>query len=1424
MQNRSPDPVAQRSSRRIRPSLLRIPHPREYDLIVRRMTSAGNSSREIPHRIVLLCDRSGNPANEQLFLDQVPLPHHAWSYDADDRLLTWSGAYGGGQLSFSHDGLGATGVIGEPNDLVSIQANANAIFDCDVALNTGASYESSGDRVVGLKWDTKSPAWNNADWVKSRLRLTYTYTGAGPFTPGNMSFDFQDNQNQGQDWAPGLGEFDYDLNLITRNDAMCWLLNFVTSTPPPQSNAAPATGPDSVYPYMMEAVEDAASSTIEGAFVIDDFAPNGTLVGLRGVRASAAHNGYYRTAPSVAPFGVFNGQLHIGGELVENSRLRGSTLHWHGLDSEQQRLTGLAPSGSLALHTSESDAVCDRTVNATRLNTTQTLTAIDQHSSVHPQLAARASAFDSALNSSGLDMAGLLVMSPFVRNAKGEMGDSVQAGVNQNMSDIMNSFVPADMWKLVFPSTPPPVLSPELATVASSPITLGYQWQKNGVNIAGANSASYTTPAASMSDQGSNFTVVVNNTLSGTVTSSAARLTVTSSTPQDRAAPTVANDAPNSGIPITTQPVDQTVALGQAATFTVVAVAADPKEFYQNLATAVLTQGLANGSDPNCQLLNGPRAAAWLKTQVANSPVYYQHAQLLFHSQWPQLEKNKLTAQYLADQQQNAATWAPFIDDMVNKAVSDIQNNVVADSTQPNLKADLIADVKHAGAYAKNDNLYWAMAFMTWNTAPGVLVNIQSGMSMKTGSTDGTTLTRLFQTNVAVLTALDPSGFFANRYMQEINTFLATTILPGMFDFAGGTTDVKVIKRYLEKFVANNLASEDQKIAEAAGQIEEILKDEQADAILHDSIEVLEEFASAIEDTLELPIIAEKFVERFSEKWPRFAAAGEVFGSVFIGGVTGLAIFNLVSKFKEWSQLSPGEKAEVILSTSQLGLQIVGAIVQRGVRIGAIFGVDGLSRFQRFAATSRIALTGDAQSLDQGLTKIGNRFARWLGNKEVVLNPEEWEDDYFSMDQLNTLGGDADWAENIFGRNLDEFISTRIGPVFIIAGIGLSIYFITTGQSGVALASDIVNIVGGSLTLFATVGGWLVQGGVIAAEGVLADIIAVSGPLAIIAAIAGLALMIYQLFSHPPDPVKEFVDEYAAPAGFAITSQASAIDYVMNYANPDLNDQTMVGFCLSTNDQALLANPDGSISLGAPTLLPNAVWLARTDGLGISRIMTVIQPDATKPATPVFLSLMSDESISFQPLMAPPTQADTQASSSSVPTVVSQSWLGATVGKADVTSSGGFLVSLNLTIQPVLPDASGNYRPSQASGWLVPGTNGVTIDTVNSTAFTLRMSGMAPNFMRMANLSFLQDSMPTQDQVYGPVFGIPPSIPVKYSVTGNFPAFLTLSQNTGQIRPNGSKASNPWHTSNSIVVTSSLGSASADFKISVRQATKLAAG
>ena len=91
------------------------------------------------------------------------------------------------------------------------------------------------------------------------------------------------------------------------------------------------------------------------------------------------------------------------------------------------------------------------------------------------------------------------------------------------------------------------------SVTATGTAPLAYQWQRGGVAIVGATSATYALPTTAVVDSGSTFRVVVSN-VAGSATSDDAVLTVTAATPV---------------LTISPQPVSQTVSAGAPATFTV---------------------------------------------------------------------------------------------------------------------------------------------------------------------------------------------------------------------------------------------------------------------------------------------------------------------------------------------------------------------------------------------------------------------------------------------------------------------------------------------------------------------------------------------------------------------------------------------------------------------------------------------------------------------------------------------------------------------------------------------------------------------------------------------------------------------------------------------------------------------------------------
>jgi hypothetical protein len=142
------------------------------------------------------------------------------------------------------------------------------------------------------------------------------------------------------------------------------------------------------------------------------------------------------------------------------------------------------------------------------------------------------------------------------------------------VSNVVGSVTTAPATLTVAPSTVPPsapsitaqpinqtVTAGQAATfavVASGTAPLTYQWSDNGAPVSGATSSSYTTPPTTTANTGSVYTAAISNA-EGSTTTAPTTLTVLPAPPA-----------------ITTQPANQTVAVGQPATFGAVATGTGP--------------------------------------------------------------------------------------------------------------------------------------------------------------------------------------------------------------------------------------------------------------------------------------------------------------------------------------------------------------------------------------------------------------------------------------------------------------------------------------------------------------------------------------------------------------------------------------------------------------------------------------------------------------------------------------------------------------------------------------------------------------------------------------------------------------------------------------------------------------------------------
>jgi len=152
--------------------------------------------------------------------------------------------------------------------------------------------------------------------------------------------------------------------------------------------------------------------------------------------------------------------------------------------------------------------------------------------------------------------------------------------------------------------------------VATSAQPITYQWRRGGTDIAGATSASYTTPATTSADNGAVFSVAVSNA-AGTTTSSNATLTVS--------VPAAA---------ITTQPANQAVLVGGTVTFTVATSATSPTYQWQKKAPGAADFADIAGATaatltfPGALVDDGAQYRARVNTTPAGTPAVSNAASL----------------------------------------------------------------------------------------------------------------------------------------------------------------------------------------------------------------------------------------------------------------------------------------------------------------------------------------------------------------------------------------------------------------------------------------------------------------------------------------------------------------------------------------------------------------------------------------------------------------------------------------------------------------------------------------------------------------------------------------------------------------------------------------------------------------------------
>lgn len=1260
--------------------------PKAYHYAISAFGSSLENNRKIPKEIIFLRPNPLKPEFDQLFLDQCPISKTDWKYNDKDQELIWDKAYGGGYLKFLYIGHGGYGMIGKNENAISVNASSSVSFLCDIAPDCGAYYEEEGEKISGIVWDSNSDKWKNAVWEDKRLLLKYTVTSGSAMAPPEFSFQFEDKKD-GSRLVPMPSEFAAGLNLGTDpSGQMVWMLTFFSNVE--------KIGP--IFPLYGVFQEDVAVSKIEGAMNIEKKAPEGSLVGIKGVRCLPTAVGYY-CIKNKQPFGLFNGEMYVAGKRVDDAVMNGNVLEWCGLPESICKSTGLARFGSIRFaedgtpRGNENDLLLPSRLDA------DAAFVFTRHVNQINSL------------SNGLSITTLLAMNPYVQDSSGAWEEQIQKKVTQDMSTIMNSYISSEMWNILYPQTPQCKLEGYLAEIASESVE------------------------------------------------------------------------------------------GEIAS-----------DWYKNLSTAVLVSGLAEGNEENCQYMNGIRANKWIKEETSKSKIYYAHSQKLFDHHWrayfPEINK------FLEDQddEEKSEEHNNQIDQQVELLLADIEQNVVETADNPNLKDNLRQQVTETGNYAKDNNLYWAYAYYTYNVAPGMLANIAFAINFSTAPDDKMSLSRLLQKNISTLTILDPSGFICREYVSTINTFLATNVLASHLDYSDSLVTFDMIKEYMQVFVEQNLQSKDDELRQMAIHLQELIADGQADDILKTALEILSDLADSTAEIMEYPFIAEKLVEKLSAKFPITTSFAKGLGVLFFGALSGLSIWQFILDAKEWDEMSKLEKAELIYAGVVFGTAILAGALKRGVRVGAIFEVSGMTPCQRFSAVSSVLISGEAVDLDVGLASIGNKVARWFGDTHGSVGKIPVLDMDTGRIILYESGKSVSKVAKMFGRNMEEVVVKSVGAFLIISGVYFSIRRLQEGEKGMERSMEIVSLCSDALMLFAIVGGWAIAGGLIAEGGILATCISIAGPLAILLVLAGVGMMLYLLFKKPASPIQKFVNKYVKPTDWYLEKRYRSIDYVLPYIDPNA-EILLPGFSLSCTgvNQNPIHTDEHKMRLASINCLPDSVWKCSTDGNGITRFATIVYAQETNSYYTVLLSLLDNGTVCF---MKPKSENDG---------IKTQYWKVAIEGDVKLISSKSgqqYVNSMDILLQAV--DENGNsidnkymvYKDGEFYG---------SDRNKDTGLFHLRMSSLAPNYLQMKDMNFICNKVQAKGKVYGPSMGVSPSTPMKFTISPAQPDFLSFNSSTGQLTTNGNKVSlSAGNYTYTLKCENDAGNAEVDFNIIIKPEKK----
>lgn len=591
----------------------------------------------------------------------------------------------------------------------------------------------------------------------------------------------------------------------------------------------------------------------------------------------------------------------------------------------------------------------------------------------------------------------------------------------------------------------------------------------------------------------------------------------------------------------------------------------DAAAWYKSLSVDYISNLLGNFSDDeNAAYINKNRACKRLKQKTGQSGVYSAQSAALYTNRY--VQGLPVINDFLEDQKTNYEKYNANIDEDADNWKEEIAASIEGSDEQIQ---ELKAQVDRLAAAAK-DKKYWAYVMIRYTMTPSFLSMLQM-ISFNPDGVDGSEFARRVQRITAVLNILDPSAEFVREFTYIIQIFQVANVLPQLIDFSGDISQYSYAgKLILDKFIQTYIDSGDPEMQEAAkelaklqqqGQLEKLMELMQEASVGMSGIYNWARFVSKCENIV-------KTVLGITGKLAKIAMLGTVMTAVtfmMIGFVTGQL---------DWSNLTSTQQVFVVGCGAGLLAQFALVILKRGIAFKEIFTPGGgiWNGIKMFFSSKTLA---DAQArVTTGIRGwiIGTSKMEQAGMEAAAAIAEAVSGEEVSLSSKVLKG--------LFGRNLDEFLATRVGAIMAVAALVCSAIDLAKAETPYEKAMDSCFVVSSALEVIALGGAWAIGGLGLEASTIGACLVSTVFPilsgLAVLAAIAGIVLLIVLLTKKPESPVKEFAEKEAKDAGLYMPYKAEidSFEIFQPSSGPQLS-----GAALCTGDSCLRMESGGAVSI-----------------------------------------------------------------------------------------------------------------------------------------------------------------------------------------------------------------------------------------------------